>query len=1005
MSSAFPPLLAPSPCSASNFSIDLGNTRCPDLTWANSSSVAACANACCGSKGTCETWQWCPAGEPCSRGYWYESGEVLVAGFDRPGTPLRNVTLEAAQAACDNDDLCTGLTYHSSTMPRGKQQTVYLKGAGSGARADPEWSTLYKARSGCFLGLRSVRCANSTAGSGWVSRALPPPQYTRGFIAAAFGDHMVLQRAPLASVIWGATTPGARVTSTFDGKAYVTIADANGVWRQQLPPTPASTTPRTLTFVGERAGESATLRDVLFGDVYVCGGQSNMVFATSAITNASAEIASADLHPSIRLFTVGQKTQAEYPAPDLQTVEQPWAVASRATISDGQRFGYFSAVCYVFGRRLADSLRSATHPPPLKPPFAGTAGGGVTRTEGTGGPPSRAGTVPIGLISSNWGGTAIEAWSPADAFPVCNRSEDSGVLYNAMIHPLTVGPLSLSGLIWYQGEQNTADERAARDYACLFPAMIRSWRAALRRPDLFFGFVQLSTWCPPNPAGLASMRAAQMSALALSNVGYATNADHGFGCNIHPPSKQFCAERLATAALDIVYKQPGRVWRGPTVDVGAARDVGMHWSASCTASGQATVRLPLTNTSGRPLELRQPSNVIAGLDCAALNRKIGGTCAWLNVSGLMRSRPTSDVGNATEGGAASAGAAVPFAANASVSELSGGHMGISWPCAPAQTFDVGRVEYGWGSIPMLSVYDSGSDLPLLPFALDRTAAPSRDVAPTEGPSSRPAGDETAATKLPAGDGTALRRALRSSASGGEDGVASGGDAVTRKQARQLIAKILAQLNGASHGALRWLVSTADVGRSPSHAAAGGSWFFNSDDGVHGAELWTSDLTALGTRLVRDIHPGAADSYPHSLCEFAGLLYFAADDGSVGVELWRSDGTAAGTELAVDVQPGKAGSHPNALTACNGRLFFGAADETHGYEMRALSSDGTAAVLLHDTTPGSGSSSVSNVECKTSTKGDPRLFYLVGTEATGTTHWVSDGTPEGTRPVESSKAEL
>ena len=92
--------------------------------------------------------------------------------------------------------------------------------------------------------------------------------------------------------------------------------------------------------------------DVLFGDVYLCGGQSNMEFAMPAITNASEEAARAEHYPNIRLFTVGQKTASKLPLDDLQSVEQPWSVANATSIAGGGRFGHFSAVCWIFGPNL-----------------------------------------------------------------------------------------------------------------------------------------------------------------------------------------------------------------------------------------------------------------------------------------------------------------------------------------------------------------------------------------------------------------------------------------------------------------------------------------------------------------------------------------------------------------------------------------------------------------------------------------------------------------------------
>src|SRR5262249_59482779 len=98
------------------------------------------------------------------------------------------------------------------------------------------------------------------------------------------------------------------------------------------------------------------------------------------------------------------------------------------------------------------------------------------------------------------------------------------------------------------------------------------------------------------------------------------------------------------------------------------------------------------------------------------------------------------------------------------------------------------------------------------------------------------------------------------------------------------------------------------------AGAGGSLYFRANEGVHGAELWTSDGTADGTALVKDINPGAADGRPgviapQRLVDVGGIAYFSATTTGAGSELWRSDGTEAGTTLVKDINPGAGGSGP------------------------------------------------------------------------------------------------
>ena len=122
---------------------------------------------------------------------------------------------------------------------------------------------------------------------------------------------------------------------------------------------------------------------------------------------------------------------------------------------------------------------------------------------------------------------------------------------------------------------------------------------------------------------------------------------------------------------------------------------------------------------------------------------------------------------------------------------------------------------------------------------------------------------------------------------------------------------------------------------PQLTPAGNQLFFRADDGVHGPELWKTDGTPEGTVLVKDLAPGPATSRIDGLTAAGGQLYFSATDGGHGDELWQSDGTAAGTVLVQDVQPGPAPSNPQQLTAGDGVLYFTANDGEHGRELWAL----------------------------------------------------------------------
>lgn len=202
--------------------------------------------------------------------------------------------------------------------------------------------------------------------------------------SGVLGDGMVLQRGVPAR-LWGKAEAGATVRAELvRGGAVVGEAsggaDAEGAWRLELPAQPAGGPYeiRLFTDAGERV-----LRDVLFGDVWVASGQSNMRWSVSDSADARAEIAASD-YPRIRLLTVLEDAW-DQPRAEARTVE-PWRVCGPATS------GGFSAVAYHFGRELHEHFAA------------------------------QGSDVPIGLVLTAWGGTPAEAWTPMEslkAMPEC----------------------------------------------------------------------------------------------------------------------------------------------------------------------------------------------------------------------------------------------------------------------------------------------------------------------------------------------------------------------------------------------------------------------------------------------------------------------------------------------------------------------------------------------------------------------------------------------------------
>ena len=179
---------------------------------------------------------------------------------------------------------------------------------------------------------------------------------------------------------------------------------------------------------------------------------------------------------------------------------------------------------------------------------------------------------------------------------------------------------------------------------------------------------------------------------------------------------------------------------------------------------------------------------------------------------------------------------------------------------------------------------------------------------------------------------------------------------------------------------------------PEMGAAGNAVFFAVEDMEHGRELWASDGTVAGTRLVRDVEPGTAGSDPAGLTEFKGRLYFSASTAGLGRELWVSDGTEAGTGLVKAIQPGP-GSSPSHLTVHANRLWFFADDGEHGRELWV--SDGTrgGTAFAVDVEPGEGS-----FEPLLLISLSDRLLIYGRSPSQGFGIWATDGTAAGTRMI-------
>lgn len=383
-------------------------------------------------------------------------------------------------------------------------------------------------------------------------------------ITKTLGDFAVLQRDALNPpvVLWGFGTVGATVKCTMDGATIgdQAIVGPDGVWRIALPPMPADVgggPGHTFVFTASD-GSTASMSNVLFGEVWSCGGQSNMSFELEQGNNATAEIAATDAFSTlVRVMTVGGEGNTPSTAAlDLNVTSQPWTPLNSTTAV------HFSAVCWFTARDTLNALVAS----------------GMS-------------AIPVGLISNNVGGTSIELWSRgADLASCANASAPypppyvNGTLYNGMIAPFTTGPTAMAGWLWYQAEANAPPyQHAPAWYACTFPALINGWRQELAQTDLPFIFVQLAPFNGTD--GWEDIRQAQLTALSLPGVAYGTMVDNGdplspYG-TYHPRNKQLIGARLAAAALDIVYGLPSH-WRAPELASAVFTQLGATASVTAT---------------------------------------------------------------------------------------------------------------------------------------------------------------------------------------------------------------------------------------------------------------------------------------------------------------------------------------------------------------------------------------------------------------------------------------
>ena len=375
--------------------------------------------------------------------------------------------------------------------------------------------------------------------------------------ACLFNDNMVLQRGK-AVPVWGRATAGNEIRVSFAGERVKTVVGADGCWRVDLPEMEASSEGRTLEIVESEPGwfgstvDTKEVTNVGVGEVWLCGGQSNMTFAMWP-------------SPSIGQHA-GRERNGYYDLlltdePDVRGVHMPCCWAPKEV--DHARLGWFdftpandrgnfSAAAWHFAVRLHQALK-----------------------------------VPVGVIECAWGGSCIETWIPPFAYaesksfkalatrPVRTEwteaekknpknkgkkpdfHQDPRACWNAMVHPLA--PYAIKGAIWYQGCSNRG--RWAEYYEMLETLRAGWGRAFECGADMPFFLCQIAPYgygCADNEekdTGATQIRE-EMERFGRSNgnnVGCAILSDVGELDNIHPGDKRTVGTRLAALALNRIY--------------------------------------------------------------------------------------------------------------------------------------------------------------------------------------------------------------------------------------------------------------------------------------------------------------------------------------------------------------------------------------------------------------------------------------------------------------------
>ena len=353
-------------------------------------------------------------------------------------------------------------------------------------------------------------------------------------------DNMVLQQQTDVQ-LWGWATPQACVSIKPSwGNKQVVKADKNGRWNLRVRTPKGGYTPLSITF---SEGNSITLHNILSGEVWVCGGQSNMEMPLKGFNDCPVEgyqeaiTESGDIQ-GIRYAKI-PATMRMMPQDDA---ECHWEIVNPNTANECSAIGYF------FACRLHKMI-----------------------------------DMPIGLILANKGGTRVESWLEKDYLKQhTNEPTDSANIVrqyptewqrpllwgNGTFHPIL--NYTVRGILFYQGCSNVG--QVPTIYGERLTQLIGQWRKELQSPNLPFYFVEIAPYNYGNTQGtdaallrMQQQRVAQnvnnTVLIGTNDLVYPSEADQ-----IHPCQKRQIGERLAMTAAARDYGFENIYYRCPSLD-------------------------------------------------------------------------------------------------------------------------------------------------------------------------------------------------------------------------------------------------------------------------------------------------------------------------------------------------------------------------------------------------------------------------------------------------------